>query len=58
MAGTGQTIHIPVGPTRSAATFTPAMAATARAADPGNGAPAAADAIRELVSLPSTGAVR
>ena len=36
----------------------PAMAATARAADPGNGAPAAADAIRELVSLPSTGAVR
>ena len=36
----------------------PAMAATARAGDPGNGAPAAADAIRELVSLPSTGAVR
>jgi hypothetical protein len=29
MAGVGQTIHIPVGPTRSVATFTPGMAATA-----------------------------
>lgn len=31
MAGVGQTIHIPVGPTRAVSTYTPSMAATAGA---------------------------